>query len=287
MKIGEVLTSAEALCEQKQKDTHPVRLFLMDVCNLESYQLYAALEDDIAEDFLVKFNHNLSRYLDQNEPVQYIIGYEYFAGRNLIVKPGALIPRPETEELVYEVLFLIDEYFTVEQGYLELQVADVGTGSGAIAISVAADELRVKMYATDISSEALEVAQLNAQKLDLPLQVFQGDMLAPLIEQQVKLDILISNPPYIPNEENVQDIVKENEPHVALFGGLDGLDFYRSILTNAHKVLKAEYLVAFEIGWDQAESLVELAKHNFPDAKIWVKKDMQNKDRMLFISNKM
>jgi len=287
MTVGEVLNKAESLCENAGKSTHPARLLLMHLLQSESYELFAKLDEIMTPELVAEFFAEFSRYVEKNEPIQYIIGYEYFAGRNLFVDKGALIPRPETEELVYEIIFILDEYFSVEQGYKKINVADIGTGSGAIAVSVAKDVPTVEMIATDISIDALTVAKRNAAEYELDIKFMVGDMLDPLISAGIKLDVLLSNPPYIPATENVQAIVKDNEPNVALFGGDDGLFFYRKIIENAHKILNPNaYLIAFEIGFDQAERLVKLAKANFPNAKIWIKQDLQGRDRMLFIQKK-
>jgi protein-(glutamine-N5) methyltransferase, release factor-specific len=283
MTIAEILAKAEQLCRDKNKEEHPARMLLMDRLNLESYELFAAMDETPKEEIITEYFQTLSCYLEQNEPIQYILGYEYFAGRNLFVDAGALIPRPETEELVYEILFLIDQEFP-ETDYPQIACADVGTGSGAIAVSLAAEEPRVDMVATDISEDALIVAKKNASAFASKIQFFVGDMLQPLIENDITLDILVSNPPYIPQAEIVQDIVSENEPHIALFGGSDGLYFYRILLENAHTVInKDHFLLAFEIGFDQAERLIALAQTNFPTARVWVKQDLQGKDRMLFV----
>ena len=110
-----------------------------------------------------------------------------------------------------------------------------------------------------------------------------GDMLEPLIERNIKVDILISNPPYIPSDEAMEDSVVNYEPHVALFGGEDGLKFYRIIFEHAKKVLKDKAMMAFEMGYNQKEALSAEARKYFPDAKIEVIKDMSGKNRMLFI----
>lgn len=109
-------------------------------------------------------------------------------------------------------------------------MCDVGTGSGAIAISLALEEPKLKVYATDISDLALTVAKENANNLKADVEFLVGDMLQPLIEKNLKVDIFVSNPPYIPQEQEIEAVVKDNEPHVALFGGNDGLYFYRKIL---------------------------------------------------------
>ena len=160
---------------------------------------------------------------------------------------------------------------------------DIGTGSGAIAISLKKEEPNLHMMATDISEKAVLVAKDNAQENEAIVSFLVGDMLQPLIERDIKVDILISNPPYIPKEEVMEDSVVNYEPHVALFGGEDGLKFYRVIFENAPQVLKEKAMMAFEMGYNQKEALSALAKSYFPEAKIEVMKDMNGKNRMLFV----
>ncbi|MEG0737229.1 MAG: peptide chain release factor N(5)-glutamine methyltransferase, partial [Longicatena sp.] len=191
-----------------------------------------------------------------------------------------LIPRPETEELVANILASYDEHFSDATNVIAV---DVGTGSGAIAISVKKEEPNIHMIATDISEKATTVAKMNAQQNDAIITTMVGDMLAPLIDRDIKVDILISNPPYIPSGETMEDSVVNYEPHMALFGGEDGLKFYRMIFENAHKVLKEKAFMAFEMGYDQKERLSALASEYFPEAKIEVIKDLSGKNRMLFV----
>jgi release factor glutamine methyltransferase len=129
----------------------------------------------------------------------------------------------------------------------------------------------------------LKEAQLNAHNLNVEVAFYEGDMLMPFIERDFKVDVIVCNPPYIPQAEVLERSVKDFEPHVALFGGEDGLMFYRSVLGKAHMILKPKFFMAFEMGWDQAEALSHLAKQYFPDAVIEVLKDMQGKDRMFFV----
>lgn len=287
MTVAEILAEAQRLCKAAKKDEHAARMLLMDRLNLESFELFAAMDRVVRPEITSEYFKTLKRYVDDGEPIQYILGYAYFAGRDLFVDESVLIPRPETEELVYEVLLQIDEQFADETAYPQIRVADIGTGSGAIAVSLAAEEPRVKMYATDISEDALVIARKNADSYAPNVEFFSGDMLQPLIERRIIVDVLVSNPPYIPENETVQPIVEDNEPHVALFGGTDGLAFYRVILEQASQILaKNQYLLAFEIGYDQAERLKQLAQLYFPQALVWVKQDLQGKDRMLFISQK-
>ena len=177
-------------------------------------------------------------------------------------------------------MYKIDDHF---EDYSSIQLCDVGTGSGAIAISLALEEPKLHVTATDISNDALEVAKMNAKELDAHVQFYQGDMLQPLIENNIKVDIFVSNPPYIPNTQDIEAVVKDNEPHVALFGGNDGLYFYRKIFSQVKEVINDRALLAFEMGFDQRELMEEALAHYFPDTPYDIIKDINGKDRMLFI----
>ena len=256
-----------------------VRILMLELCNMSSADLYLHYEDEIDQDILDKFNDGVERLL-KNEPLQYILGYQWFYGNKIIVNEEVLIPRYETEELVANVLADSDYFFKDKE---EIVIADVGTGSGAIAVSLAKEEPKFRMYATDISETALEVARQNAELNSVNITFYQGDMLEPLIEKNLKLDILVSNPPYIPVEQEVQKSVGEYEPHVALFGGNDGLYFYRKIFEKAYQLIKEHSFMAFEIGFDEKDALLQLAKEYFPNDRYDVLKDLNGKNRMLFI----
>ena len=191
-----------------------------------------------------------------------------------------MIPRPETEELCANILARMDEWFVDNQS---ISCADVGTGSGAIAIVLAKEEPKVHMMATDISEEAVVTARKNAENNEADIEFVTGDMLQPLIEKGIKLDVLVSNPPYIPQEEVMEKSVVDFEPHVALFGGEDGLKFYREIFKNCKKVLKEKAFMAFEMGWDQRERMSKLVEEMLPGCEYEILKDMNGKDRMLFV----
>ena len=214
-----------------------------------------------------------------NEPLNYVLGYSYFYGYKMTVNQNVLIPRFETEELVGLILSKYDEYYKGQK----IDLADVGTGSGAIAIALKKEEDNLNVCASDISFEALEVAKLNAKNNDADIRFLQGSMLDPYIENNIKLNILVSNPPYIKQDEILDPSVKDYEPHVALFGGEDGLRFYRIIFENASKIMKENGMIFFEIGYDQRERLTALAHEYFKDAYVEVFKDINKKDRMLFI----
>ena len=139
------------------------------------------------------------------------------------------------------------------------------------------------MIATDISDKALAVAQANAQKLQANIEFRLGDMLEPLLETKEKVDIFVSNPPYIPDDQEIEAMVKDNEPHVALFGGNDGLYFYRKIFKEVKPLLNDRALLAFEMGFDQRELMEKAIHEYFGDHPFEIIKDINGKDRMLFI----
>ena len=198
-----------------------------------------------------------------------------------IVNDDVLIPRFETEELVANVLSTYDDVF---EG-ASVKVVDVGTGSGAIGVTLAVEEPNMEVTVTELSEAALEVAKQNAKNLGANVTFYQGDMLQPLIERGLKFDILVSNPPYIPLTEDVDPLVKDNEPHLALFGGEDGLKFYRQILKDAHKVVNEKNIIAFEHAYNHKEAMAELVMQHFPNAKFETLKDLNGKDRMTIIIN--
>lgn len=262
---------------ENDKEESAVVLLLESVTKLETYELYLKMSEEIEEDIINKFDEIFNKYLHENKPIQYLIGYTTFYGYDFIVNDSVLIPRCETEELVENVLYRYDEHF----GGKIVDVCDLATGSGCIAISLAKEEKNMRVIATDISPEALEVARKNNEKMGATVKFFEGDMLAPLGD--MKFDIFVSNPPYIPEEEEVMSLVKDNEPNIALFGGSDGMKFYKIILSGLKPHLKEKAMIAFEHGYDKKDEMQKLAKFYFPKAKVETLKDLEGKDRMTFI----
>lgn len=255
-----------------------VKAFIFELCNEYKINLYLNIDNEVDDRVLKRFDEGIKRLLD-DEPLNYVLGYSYFYGYKMMVNKDVLIPRPETEELVGLILSRYDEYYAGKK----INVCDVGTGSGAIAIALKKEENNLNVYASDISEKALDVARNNARINDCRIDFLLGSMLEPYIEKGLKFDILISNPPYIKETEEIERSVLDYEPHIALFGGIDGLKFYREIFENAHKILNEKALMFFEIGYDQKENLSRLAKEYFPDANIQVFADINKKDRMLYI----
>lgn len=215
--------------------------------------------------------------LKNGEPVQYIIGNVDFFDLNLNVNKNVLIPRFETEELVEKTLEYINKYFSSS-----IKILDMGTGSGCIALTLKKKLKNCIVDASDISIKALEVAKENAQKNNLEVNFIQSDIFDNIND---KYDCLISNPPYIAYDEEIMDIVKNNEPNNALYAKKNGLYFYEEILKKAINYLNEKNLIAFEIGESQGEQIKNIALKYFPNGKVTIEKDLQLRDRFVFIFN--
>lgn len=232
-------------------------------------------------DYLKKYykgdiNEAIER-LNNGEPIQYIVGNVDFYGYNIEVNKDVLIPRFETEELVENTINILKDNFNTEINLLE-----IGTGSGCISIALKKELPNVSVTATDISKKALEMAKNNAEINDAHINFVNTNIYDGIND---KFDCIISNPPYISKDEQIMDIVYNNEPHEALFADNNGLFFYEEILKNAKGILKDKYLICFEIGMTQAEEISNYAKKYLNNPKIVVKKDLQQRDRMIFIYN--
>lgn len=274
-----VLKNAQARMEEAGYGEQSALLYMLELTNKEAHNLYMEFDEEMQPELEELYEEGIQRLLT-GIPLGHVLGFEWFYGYRFTVNEDVLIPRPETEELVANILAAYDEHFSSQDNVMAV---DIGTGSGAIAVSLKKEEPNLHMMATDISEQAVAVAKKNADDNEAIVNFMVGDMLQPLIDRNLKVDILISNPPYIPREEEMEHSVEDYEPHVALFGGEDGLKFYRIIFENAAKVLKERAMMAFEMGYNQKEALSEEAKKYFPNARIEVLKDMSGKNRMLFV----
>lgn len=277
--VRQLIREAENLLDEQDLDSNVPKVLFYHLANKEPHQLYLMMDEEVDETLYNSFQEGLKRYLN-GEPIQYIKGKETFFSRDFIVNDKVLIPRYETEELVENILYHIDDFFS---DYDTIDLCDIGTGTGAIAISLALEEPKLRVIATDISEDALEVARKNAENLEADVTFYQGDLLQPLIDRNIKVDFFVSNPPYIPVNQEIESIVKDNEPSIALFGGEDGLYFYREIFKKVRSILKDKAILAFEMGYDQREIMEDALREYFPDCQYKILKDMNGKDRMLFI----
>lgn len=276
-----ILTAQKEMAARNLSENAPM-LLMMEITGKENHDLYMEFEEEMDDSIFKEFNEKYEILLT-GKPLQQILGYEYFYGYKFTVNEDVLIPRPETEELVANILAYYDDYFPNQK----VNLCDIGTGSGAIAITLKKEEDNLQVVASDISEAAVKTAQKNANDLSANVRFLIGDMCEPLIDENVKVDILVSNPPYIPLHEEMEHSVKDFEPHVALFGGEDGLKFYRTIFERGKLLLKEKSFMAFEMGYNQKEALTALAKEYYPESRIEVLKDLSGKDRMLFIFNQL
>lgn len=275
--VFEALKWASSYLEGKNREANVARLLLQHVLDMDYTQLVMNMPEPLTEEQRTIFTALVEQHI-AGTPVQYLIGTEEFYGRDFLVNEAVLIPRPETEELVQETLKRIPSLF----GDRPIKLVDIGTGSGAIAISMKKEMPTLEVIATDLSDMALVVAKKNGERLEADIRFLQGDLTEPI--QNEKFDVVLSNPPYIAFDEAMlmEDIVLEHEPHSALFAEEDGLMLYRKLAEQLPSLMNKPALIGFEIGYAQGEAVYNLMKKNFPQAETVVLKDLFGKDRMVF-----
>ncbi|WP_409272508.1 peptide chain release factor N(5)-glutamine methyltransferase [Neobacillus sp. SCS-31] len=280
-KVYEALNWASSFLKEAGREEFAGEVLLRYVLGIDRTRLFTVMRDEISSGHLKQFEEAVRKHA-AGKPVQYIIGQEEFYGRPFLVNEEVLIPRPETEELVEGAHKRIKAMFG-DAG--DLKLADIGTGSGAIAITMKLEKPRLSVTATDIAAGSLLVAEENARRLGADVGFVQGDLLKPFIQAGTRFDIVLSNPPYIPDGDKawMSDVVTGHEPHRALFAGSDGLDFYRRFMEELPVVLNSRALVGFEIGAGQGAAVASLCKRTFPTANVEVINDINGKDRMVFI----
>lgn len=219
---------------------------------------------------------NAIKELESGIPLQYIVGNVDFYGNIFKVNKNTLIPRFETELLVEKTYNYIKKYFNNK-----INILDIGTGSGCIAITIN-KLIGCNVDAVDISSEALEIAKENNGINNTNVNFIVSDVFSNV---NGKYDVIISNPPYISYDEKIMDVVYNNEPHLALYALDNGLYFYDKILSECMKYLNDKYLIAFEIGYKQGDDVVSLVNKYLGDVFVTVSRDYSGRDRFVFITN--
>lgn len=276
MKIKEVIEEGKnALSKNNIEDNVIItRELLAFVLGVEKQYLVIHLEDELNAEDYIKFKENINKLIN-GMPLQYITNNQEFMGLNFFVNENVLIPQPDTEIIVEETLKKCKELL-LKNG--KIKILDLCTGSGAIAVSLSiflGDEAEV--FASDISTKALEVAKYNNGKNNTNVRFIESNLFKNIQEQ--KFNIIVSNPPYI-RSDVINKLSKQvqNEPHLALDGGEDGLKFYKKIIEQSCNYIENGYLI-LEIGYDQKEDVENLLKENKNYSEIKTIQDLSGNDR--------
>ena len=288
MKIIEILNEANLILDKLNIEDYnlKVKILLSNLLDVKKEYLNININEEVSEEKVKAFFEKLE-LVKRNVPIQYIIGKQYFYGEEFFVNENVLIPQPDTEILVEEVLnFVKENKGELLSNYDKLNILDMCTGSGAIAITLDKnlngnlDEKSFKIFASDISSLALEVSKENNKRLNTNVEFIESDLFNN-IPLDYKFDIIVSNPPYIKTEviKSLPEEVK-NEPHLALDGKEDGLYFYREIIIKSKAYLNKNGMIFFEIGYDQKDDVMALFEEN-GYVNIYSKKDYGLNDRIV------
>ena len=280
MNIKEVLVNTEKYFKKNDIDNPRLdaEVLLAELLDMERIKLYVNFDYPLNDEEISQYRKMIKKRA-KHIPVAYITGHKEFMSLDFFVNQNVLLPRPETEILVE---YLID-YFQ-EKDMESVNIVEVGTGSGAIMVSLGHYLENAKILGVEIEPGAIEVTRKNIDKYSLgdSLKVTQGDLLKPLIKREISnVDLLVSNPPYISEDEmdNLPPEVKK-EPEKALYGGREGIDIYKDLIPQSKKVLKDKGMIALEIGYTQADAVKKiLQENNFKN--IEVRKDYADKDRFI------
>jgi len=273
MTIKELLSKGkEILKENKIEDESIIsRMLLSNILNCKKEDLIINLNKEISKEEEKEFFCGIEK-ISKGYPIQYITKKREFMQMDFFVNENVLVPRPDTECLVEEVIKLCKKESKKD-------ILDMCTGSGAIAISIAKNVDNVNVTASDISKGAIEVAKKNAKNLFAKVNFIQSDMFENV---EGKFDVIISNPPYVKTKV-IEEYILKYEPKLALDGGEDGLKFYKIIINEGYKYLKPNGIIALEIGYDQKEEVQELIKENKNYKESYCIKDLCGNDRVLII----
>ena len=247
-----------------------VKLILSTLLSMNPLELNLNLEKQVDEETVLKYKKVL-KYKREGMPIQYALNNACFYGYDFYVSEDVLIPRFETEELVYNTIIYLKKYFDSPK------VLDLCSGSGCIGITLKKECPDISIDFADISTKALDVLKKNLKGHQVDGKVIESDLFANIHD---KYDIIVSNPPYVAYSDKVDEIVKKYEPSLALYADNNGLEMYERILKDASKYLKDKFLIAFEIGSTQARNVIALIQKY---VKVILKKDASARDRMIFI----
>ena len=276
MTLYEVYKESIKKLANPDTDEISVRILLCHNNGIKSMSGFYIHKNENIKDFPL-FSSQFERFL-KGEPIQYILGETEFLGLDFFVDERVLIPRQETEEVVMQA------YLRALQTYGDhvFNVADICCGSGVMGITLA-KKLKVRyLFMSDISEDAIEVAKKNAKRNDVIANFFVGDACDELVKAGAKVDLLVANPPYILNKEDVDESVMKYEPHLALFAD-DELTVYKKIFEALPKIKNKTLLCVFEIGYDLKEKLTKLLEKTVKNATFGFAKDINGKERILIL----
>jgi len=254
------------------------QVLLADVLGVDRSYLLAHPEQPLTAEQTARFAELVERCA-AGEPLAYVLGRRGFYDRELIVSPAVLVPRPETE-------LLLEKALAFAKSRTSIVAVDVGTGSGALAVTLSALCPNATVYGTDMSPAALAIARQNTSLHRANVAFYEGDLLLPLLEQAIRIDLIMANLPYIPSAEVPTLAVSKYEPIMALDGGADGLDLVRRLLLQARSVINPHGLMLLEIGAGQGAGAIKEARAVFPEAQVTVELDYAGLDRMVVIDLK-
>lgn len=279
-RVFEALNWASSFLKDQGREENAARILLQHELGMSQAGMLASLRDPLDPEQDERFRRNIEQHA-AGVPVQHLTGVEEFYGREFEVNKDVLIPRPETEELIEETLQLVQRYFPAG----DPSIVDIGTGSGIIAITMKCELPASEVAAVDISESALLTAERNASRHGANIDFKLGDLMEPVSGR--KWDIVLSNPPYIGYDEKAElsDTVRDFEPHTALFAEENGLALYSRMANELPVLLNKPGIIGFEIGHAQGEAVKKLLEEAYPQAKVYVKKDINKNDRMVFCIN--
>ena len=253
-----------------------IRILLGEINQLKTMSDFYLRKDEEIHD-LPRFQEYFERYLE-GEPVQYILGKTSFLGCDILVDKRVLIPRQESEEVVQFTIKKSHEIF----GNKNISILDVCCGSGAMGIALTKQLNAERIYFSDISNDALDVCSKNLKANQVSGDIFEGDALTQVISKNIKVDLLISNPPYILKSEPVDESVLKYEPHLSLFAD-NNFSIYEKIISNLNAVKNDQLLAVFEIGINSKNPLENMVRKYHPQSQYGFIKDINGKERILYI----
>lgn len=280
MNRRQAITKACLLLRRQAKEESLARFLLMYMLD-EMCEFNENLALELTEEDEQKYFQLINKHIKDDTPLSHLVGFEYFYDRKFKVTSDVLSPRMETEELVYKVIDYIRK-----NNLTNIKILDLCTGSGIIGITLKKEleEFDVKILASDISSRALTVAKENASSLEVDISFVESDLFSNI---QDKFDIIVSNPPYIANDD--KKTIKENvlnyDPHLALFADEEGMYFYRNIIEKSRPYLNEKGIMFFEIGYDQKEKIITLGENNKFETVVY--KDINCRDRIAVLKSQI